>query len=277
MRLFYAALALEANTFLPIPTSYQAFVEKIYYPPGKHPETSGHQTGAIGAARTAAKRDGFELIEGSCYAAQPGGAAARAAYERMRDEILGQLKAALPVDGAVFNLHGAMVAHGYDDCEGDLLERVRALVGPTCVIGVELDPHCHLTRKRCGLADVIVLFKEYPHTDFVERGEEMVNLTLRAIRREIKPVKSVYDCRVVQSFPTSIQPMRGLVDKIMGLEGKNRVLSISIAHGFYYGDVPESGARILVLTDNAKPHGDNLAEEIGRELIALREQIGRAH
>ena len=60
MRLFYAALALEANTFLPIPTSYQAFVEKIYYPPGKHPEKAGHQTGAIAAARAAAKREGFE-------------------------------------------------------------------------------------------------------------------------------------------------------------------------------------------------------------------------
>src|SRR5204863_152520 len=103
-------------------------------------------------------------------------------------------------------------------------------------------------------------------------GEEMVNLTLRTIRGEIKPVKSVYDCRVIQSFPTSIQPMRGLVDKIMALEGKNRVLSVSIAHCFYYGDVPECGARILVLTDDAKTHGDKLAEEIGQELIALREQ-----
>src|SRR5436190_11407916 len=271
MRLFYAALALEANTFLPIPTSYQAFVEKIYYPPGKHPETSGHQTGAVAAARAAARRDGFELIEGSCYAAQPGGAASRVAYERMRDEILGQLRAALPVDGAVFNLHGAMVAHGYDDCEGDFLERARALVGPQCVIGIELDPHCHLTAKRCALADVIVLFKEYPHTDFVARGEETVDLVLRAIRREIKPVKSVYDCRMLASFPTSTQPMRGLVDKIMALEGKERVLSVSIGHCFPYGDVPECSARILVLTDNAKPHGDRLAEEIGRELIALRE------
>ena len=84
-----------------------------------------------------------------------------------------------------------MVAHGYDDCEGDFLERVRALVGPKAVIGVELDPHCHLTEKRCAAADVIVLFKEYPHTDFAERGEEMVDLTLRTIRGEIKPVKSV--------------------------------------------------------------------------------------
>src|ERR1043166_354360 len=272
MRLFYAALALEANTFLPVPTSYQAFVEKIYFPPGKYPEKPAHQTGAMGVVHARAARGDFELVEGSCYAAQPGGAAARAAYERMRDEILGQLEAALPVDGVTLNLHGAMVAHGYDDCEGDLLERVRALVGPTCVIGVELDPHCHLTKKRCALADVIVLFKEYPHTDFVERGEEMVDLTLRTIRHEIKPVKSVFDCRVIASFPTSIQPMRGLVDKIMALEGKNRVLSISIGHCFPYGDVPECGARILVITDDAKQHGDTLAEEIGRELIAFREQ-----
>jgi microcystin degradation protein MlrC len=272
MRLFYAALALEANTFLPLPTSYQAFVEKLYFPPGRYPERGAHQTGAMDAVRARARRGEFELIEGSCYAAQPGGAAARAAYERMRDEILDQLKAALPVDGAVFNLHGAMVAHGYDDCEGDFLERARALTGPDCVIGVELDPHCHLTRKRCALADIIVLFKEYPHTDFVARGEETVELVLRAIRREIRPVKSVFDCRLLASFPTSRQPMRGLVDCIMALEGRDRVLSVSIGHCFPYGDVPECGARILVITDDAKPHGDRLAEEIGRELIALREQ-----
>jgi microcystin degradation protein MlrC len=272
MRLFYAALALEANTFLPLPTSYQAFVEKLYYRPGDYPARQPHQTGAMDAVRARAARGDFELIEGSCYAAQPGGAAARAAYERMRDEILGQLEAALPVDGVVFNLHGAMVAHGYDDCEGDMLERVRALAGETCVIGVELDPHCHLTKKRCALADVIVLFKEYPHTDFAARGEEVVKLVLRKIRREIKPVKSVFDCRMIASFPTSSQPMRGLVDRIMALEGRERVLSVSIGHCFPYGDVAECGARVLVITDDAKSRGDQLAEQIGRELISFREQ-----
>jgi microcystin degradation protein MlrC len=272
MRLFYAALALEANTFLPLPTSYQAFVEKLYYRPGDYPARQSHQTGAMDAVRARAARGDFELIEGSCYAAQPGGAAARAAYERMRDEILGQLEAALPVDGVVLNLHGAMVAHGYDDCEGDILERVRALAGETCVIGVELDPHCHLTKKRCALADIIVLFKEYPHTDFAERGEEVVELVLRKIRREIKPVKSVFDCRMIASFPTSSQPMRGLVDRIMALEGRERVLSVSIGHCFPYGDVAECGARVLVITDDAKSRGDQLAEQIGRELISFREQ-----
>ena len=268
MRLFYAALALEANTFLPIPTSYQAFVEKIYYPPGKHPEKSGHQTGAIGGgARARAKRDGFELIEGSCFAASPAGTTIRAAYERMRDEIIGQLKAALPVDGAVFGLHGAMVADGYDDCEGDFIARVRALVGPRTVIGVELDPHCHLTVKRYAAADIIVLYKEFPHTDFAERGEDVLDLVLRTLRGEINPVKSLFDCRQIQAFrldPADAGSRRQHHrDRRQGrhpLDLDRPLLSLWRCR--------QLGGRILVVTDKARPHGDELAKD--------RPRIGRA-
>src|SRR5262249_34412549 len=145
------------------------------------------------------------------------------AYEQMRDEILGQLKAALPVDGVMFGLHGAMVADGYDDCEGDLIGRARALVGAKVPIAVELDPHNHMTRARVKEASIIICYKEFPHTDFAERAEELVELTLQAARGKIKPVMSLFDCRMIASFPTSIQPMRGFVDKIKTLEGKNGV------------------------------------------------------
>lgn len=271
MRIYAAALALEANTFSPLPTSWEAFVEKLHFPPGAHPAEPRHQTGAFWAARERARGGRFTLVEGSCFAAQPGGPAATTAYERMRDTILAEIKAALPLDGVVLALHGAMVAFGYDDCEGDLLERVRSLVGADCVIGVEFDPHCHLTRRKCAFADIIVLFKEYPHTDFVARGEEVVTLVLDAIGGKVKPVLSLYDCRTIASFPTTVEPMRSLVDEIMMLEGKDDILSISIGHGFPSADVPEMGARILVISDGAKARGDILAERIGRRLIALRE------
>ena len=75
MRLFYAALALEANTFLPVPTSYQAFVEKLYFPPGKYPARGAHQTGAIDAVRARAGRGEFELIEGSARGSRRRGVA----------------------------------------------------------------------------------------------------------------------------------------------------------------------------------------------------------
>ena len=271
MRIFSACLAQETNTFSPMATSHRSFLEQQAWRPGEHPAEPTMQTAAFWVARERAAAEGFTFLPGSCFWAMPGGLASRDAYEAMRDEILGQLAAALPVDGVVLGLHGAMVAQGYENCEGDLLERIRHLVGPEAVIGVELDLHCHLTVRCCRLADLIVLYKEYPHTDFVARGEELLRLVLATIRGEIRPAMSLWDCRLIASFPTTAQPMRGLVDRAMAAEGRDGVLSVSLGHGFPSGDVPESGARVLVITDDAKPVGDRVAREFGEALSALRE------
>nr|WP_283806970.1 M81 family metallopeptidase [Bradyrhizobium canariense] len=127
--------------------------------------------------------------------------------------------------------------------KGDILERVRALVGPKCVIGVELDPHCHPTLKRVKLADVIVLYKEFPHTDAMERANDVLDIVLNTLRGKVKPVMSLYDCRQLGVYPTTLPLMRGFVDGIKRMEGTAGVLSISICHGFSAADVPESHTR----------------------------------
>ena len=271
MRLFSATIATETNTFSPLPTSLAAYRESVFLRPGEHPaETPLMCTAPLWVARRRAAAEGFTLIEGSCFAASPAGTTNRADYEFMRDEILAQVKAALPLDGVLLGLHGAMVAHGYDDVEGDVIERVRALVGPDCIIGVELDPHCHLTLKRVRLADIVVLYKEFPHTDVVERAEDLLTLVLRTLRKEIRPVMSLFDCRQIGSYPTTLPLMRAFVDKTAAMEGKNGVLSVSIGHCFPYADVPELGGRILVITDGDKAKADRLATEIGQEFISMR-------
>jgi microcystin degradation protein MlrC len=271
MRLFSATLATETNTFSPLPTSLENYRESVFFGAGEHPADAPRMcTAPLFVARARASEEGFELIEGSCFAASPAGTTNRADYETMRNEILGQLEAALPVDGLLLGLHGAMVAHGYDDVEGDIIERCRAIVGPKCVIGVELDPHCHLTMKRVSNADIIVLYKEFPHTDVVERAEDLLDLVLATLRGKVKPVMSVYDCRQIQSYPTTMQPMRGIVDRIMAMEGKDGILSVSIAHCFPYGDVPEIGTRVLVIADGDKKKADALATQLGEELVGLR-------
>jgi microcystin degradation protein MlrC len=270
MKLFTASLATETNTFSPIPTSIENFYDSFYARPGEHPDEPKLCTAPLWVGRRRARAEGWTLIEGSCSFAEPSGRVSREAYEQLRDEILDQLRAAMPVDGVLLGLHGAMVAFGYDDCEGDLTARVREIVGRGTVIGVEHDPHCHLTEKRLASSDILICFKEFPHTDTVERAEEVVDLTLRAIRGEIRPRMSMFDCRMIASFPTTREPMRSFVDKISALEGREGVLSISVAHGFPYADVPDVGARILVITDDRKNYGDRLAEELGRELYAMR-------
>ncbi len=271
MRLFAATIATETNTFSPMPTSLAGYRESVFLRPGEHPDDAPLMcTSPLWVARRRARADAFTLIEGSCFAASPAGTTVRKDYELMRDEILAQAREAMPLDGVLLGLHGAMVADGYDDVEGDVLERLRAIVGPKCVIGVELDLHCHLTVKRVELADVIVLYKEFPHVDVAERAEELLDLVLGTIRREIAPVMSLYDCRQISSYPTTLPLMRAFVDKVKAMEGKGGVLSISIGHCFPYADVPELGGRILVVMDRDKAAGDALATRVGEEFVSMR-------
>ncbi len=100
----------------------------------------------------------------------PRGRTVRHVYEALRDEILADLRAAMPVDAVQLLLHGAMAAEGYDDCEGDLAAHIRAVVGSDVAIGLELDLHCHLPALMQRSADAIVAFKEYPHIDAEPRG-----------------------------------------------------------------------------------------------------------
>lgn len=270
MRIFTASFATETNTFSPVPTDRASFEMAFYAAPGEHPETPTLCSAPMVVLRKRAREEGFELIEGTATWAEPGGLLQRKAYEELRDEILGQLRAALPVDGVILGLHGAMVAQGYDDCEGDLLEHIRAIVGADVLIASELDPHSHLTAKRVHNADILAAFLEFPHTDFYERGEHVVDLALRALKGEIKPVISTFDCRMIGVYPTSREPMRSYVDRMKALHGRNGILSVSLIHGFMAGDVPELGTQVMVVTDNDPAKGAALAEKLGMELFALR-------
>ncbi|MGE0715715.1 MAG: M81 family metallopeptidase [Alphaproteobacteria bacterium] len=273
MRCFTATLGTETNTFSPMLTGRESYEGHFLVRPGEHPDRPVQCTAPLWAARKRAASKGWDVVEGTCAFAAPAGMTVRKVYEELRDEILGQLQAAIPVDIVLMGMHGAMVAEGYDDCEGDMLARIRAIVGPKVVVGVELDPHCHLTAKRLEAADVVILYKEFPHTDFMERGEELADLVEATFLGKVKPVKSVFDCRMINSFPTSRQPMRGFVDRIMAMEGKDGILSISVAHCFPYADVPELGTKVLVITDGQPEKGAALAEKLGRELWDLREQV----
>ena len=273
MRVFSGSLATETNTFGPMPTGMASFRDRGYYPAGQHPDHMTFFSGPLWAARLRGKDAGWTLIEGMVAGAQPSGTTTRAAYESLRDELLADLRGALPVDMVVLGLHGAMVADGYDDCEGDLLQRVRAIVGPDVIVGAELDPHNHLTPAMTTSADLLIAFKEYPHTDILERGLEVVDLCAAMVAKKIKPVCAVVDCEMITTIHTSRQPARGFVDKLQSLEGHDGVLSISVTHGFAWGDVPEMGTKLLVYTDGDQAQADALARRLADELIAMRDLL----
>jgi microcystin degradation protein MlrC len=177
MRLFTGGLGTETNTFSPILTAPGDFT--VIREAGVAPEVIYGSTVEVWEGLAAER--GWETQFGLYAWAQPGGITTRAAYETLRDELLERLAAALPVDVVLLFLHGAMVADGYDDCESDLVGRVRALAGPA-VIAVELDLHCDILPQMVEDADLIVTFKEYPHTDVDDRARELFALAAAAKR-----------------------------------------------------------------------------------------------
>ena len=269
-RVFLGSIATETNTFSPLRTSLQDFKDSFYAPPGQHPKTPTLCSAIYPVARSRADEFNWHIIEGTASWAEPGGIVNQKTWEFLRDQILEEIKIAMPLDIVILGLHGAMVSQGCLDCEGELLSLVREIVGSAAIIGATFDPHSHLSSLRTEKLNVITVFKEFPHTDFVEIAENLISLVHRTSVDEINPVISTFDCLMIEVLPTSRQPMRGFVDKIKALEGHGSVLSISIIHGFMAGDVPDLGSKIIVITDNDKKVGEMLAEKLGLELFSMR-------
>jgi len=272
MKVFTATLGTETNTFSSLPTGMQMFEETCLYRAGSYGTKVPSFGSPLAVWKQLSEARGWKVEESLCAFAMPAGKTVRRVYEAFRDEILADLKAAMPVDIALISLHGAMVAEGYDDCEGDLLTRIRDIIGPKAMLGAELDLHCHISDAILKAATAIVLFKEYPHIDIPERAHDLFHVIADAAEGKTKPVMAAFDCKMIGIFHTTREPMRGFVDKLSAMEGKDGILSLSVGHGFPWGDVAEMGSRIVAVTDGDPAKAAKLAETLGREFYGMRHE-----
>ncbi|GGX21645.1 microcystinase C [Pigmentiphaga litoralis] len=273
MKLFVAALGAETNTFSPLPTGTASYRGDLYFAAGQHPDEVTFFGGPLIAARRRGKAQGWQVIEGMVASAAPGGITTRDAYESLRDELLADLDAALPVDMVLLGLHGAMVADGYEDCEGDLLRRARERVGPGVILGATLDPHAHLSDAMVAQADLLIAFKEYPHTDILERADELVDRCIDLYEGRLHACPAVIDCEMIVPIHTTREPARGYMARVRALEGQGGIFSISVVQGFATGDVPDMGTKVLVYHDGDAVAATHQARQLADELIALRDGL----
>lgn len=273
MKLFIAGLDTETNTFAPLPTGRRAFAEGFIAHGDATQQPENYCSAQLNVWRRRAEERGWAVAESLCAFAEPGGIIVRAVYEALRDEILDDLRRAMPVDMVILALHGAMAAEGIDDCEGDILGRVRAIVGDGVPIGAELDLHCHITEAMVRHATALVAYKEYPHVDIPARAEDLFRIIADAAEGRTRPVTGVFDCRMINTYRTTEQPLRGFVDRMLALEGRDGIISVSLGHGFPWGDVADVGAKILVIADGDSAKAERLARSLGEEFFAMRDAI----
>lgn len=280
MRIFVAVMSHETNVFSPIPTGLAAFDANALYLPGvTEPERAkrtlaGLETmaGPADFLRLARER-GHEVVIGPVAAAHPGGAVVRQAYETIRDAIVTAAAGAGSVDAVLLFLHGAQVADGYDDCEGDLLTRLRNVFGPKPAIGALLDLHGALSAEMMSAATALVFCKEYPHTDYPERARELFDIIEGAAEGRISPAMTRLTVPCLGGLHTKRSPAREMIEEAKALEGRDGVLSISIIHGFSLADVPDSSGNVLVVTQGAPEQGEAVARGLGKRFYAMRGSV----
>ncbi|KQW42836.1 MULTISPECIES: M81 family metallopeptidase [unclassified Roseateles] len=280
MRLFLGGLVHETSSFSPLPTSVQSFRDGvlIHRSDARALQQLVAQPNLVGVIAAAA-RQGDTLLPGLYAEAQPSGPLSRADYERLRDELLADLQATLSlgaVDAVLLVLHGAMLAEGYPDCEGDLLVRVRELVGPRVPLGALLDLHCNLSPSMVESGAVLVACKEYPHIDYAARGEELHAMLGAMARGELAVRAQWRRVPMLGIFGTTQPPMRDFVQQLQASEQTvPGVLSVSALHGFPWSDTPHTSAAVLVLSQDtpaAAKAATQLLGELAETFYGLRER-----
>jgi microcystin degradation protein MlrC len=195
----------------------------------------------------------------------PMGTITEEAFETLVSRMLARIEANGPFDVVLLALHGAAVAEHQPDADGEIIERVRRLVGSEVVIGVALDMHANISERMVKNSTVINAYLTNPHVDPRPRARQIADLAVATARREVRPVA------VLRQIPaainilrqgTSDQPMKRLVAMANEMQGRPGILTVSLAEGFPYADVEELGMSVIVIADDDRDLANVTASEL---------------
>lgn len=280
MRIAIGGISHETSTFVATPTTRGEFETGFGLYRGQElmDRFRGSNT-CTGGFIDAAHRQGVELVPLLWTFAYPGGLIPQLDYTTLKNELLDQLEQAMAstgrIDGVLLDLHGAMVVEGIDDGDGDLIESVRQTVRGTCPIVATFDLHGNHTQHRVDAATAVVGFDTYPHVDMAERGREAFDLIARTIRGEIQPVMAFRPLPLLWSAScqvTAHPPIDEAFRLVHEVENRPGILSVTLATGFPWADVPQLGASVIVVADHDRELARTTAEEIGDWVWARRDR-----
>lgn len=284
LRIAYGRLFHEANAYSPLRTTVEDF-ERMHLVAGaelaRATELGGVElksfmphaelTGFRQAVRLAG---GVEAVPLESALAVPSGPLTRAAWDELAGRLLARIERAMPLDGVYLALHGSMQVDDLEGApEGELLRRVRALVGESVKIAVSYDLHANLSAGLVGPVDVLIAYRSNPHWDLAPTGFRAGRRLVRAIRGEIRPVHAWRKLPMLLGGGTTIDflaPMRGVFRGMKRLERDRRVVSASLFMVHPFTDAEELGWAAHVSTDGDEGLARELADRLGDELWEMR-------
>jgi microcystin degradation protein MlrC len=265
MRIAIGQLWQETNTFNPLPTTRADF-ETFGIVRGGELVDRMADTNELGGCIQSLRAwpENPEIVGLVRLPAWPSGTVTAETFAWLRDEMVGALRRALPVDAVLLALHGSMVAAGAPDVEGEILEACRAIIGPKTPLAATLDLHANLTVKMACAADALVLYHTAPHVDVFETGQRGAKVLRRILDGE-RPVTAFQKLPlVVPAERANTQDLASVSfairEKLQEWERDPSILSAGLATVQPWLDIPELGSAVVIVTD-----GD---EELARDRCA---------
>lgn len=277
MRLVLAMMKHETNTFSPIVTDWARFEEWGAHVGAAVPAAFEHTRMPLAAYMKLAAEYGAEIVTPMAAEAMPSGPVEEETYEHMAGAICDAIRAGC--DGALLDLHGAMVpAHGFDG-EGMLLARIRE-IAPDLPIAVTCDLHCNLTPAMVDNATAIIGYKTYPHMDLYEVAEQIGRVVLEGMAGRASPVMAWGQAGVLSQTlcqGSDDEPMRTLIGMAREAENRPGVLAATIFGGFALADIPDAGTSVVVVTDGDRALAEAVRDELLQAAWDAREKFVYRH
>ncbi|MBX6373035.1 MAG: M81 family metallopeptidase [Acetobacteraceae bacterium] len=196
-----------------------------------------------------------------------GGLVTRDAFERIAGELIGRLSAAMPVDAVYLDLHGAMVTEDFEDGEGELLRRVRAVVGPDVPVAISLDYHANVTPQMVQATDALLGYLTYPHVDRAETGERAARAMELLLRRGRPPGRALRKTPFLIPLNdqcTLVEPSKSIVTRSVVAEGD--LVNLSYLAGFPPSDLFWCGPAVIAHAWSQEA-ADRAADALLREIV----------
>jgi microcystin degradation protein MlrC len=265
MKIAVGMIMQETNSFSTIPTDIDDFRYSSLLPLLEGQELVNAHRGReteVGGFLRVCEAHGVDVVPTIATFAVPSGNVTDRAFRWLQDLLMDQLAHAGDLDGVLLALHGSMIVDGLDDAEGELLAKVRGLVGVHAYVGCSLDLHANVTRKMVDNADILVGYET--HVDYGETGARVAELLIQCAENGVRSQ------RFLRKIPAVWAAHDYVLDMKRRLEQEAGVLTISLFDDNPWSDVEEYGPGVVVIVEEGEPSGARICAELATALWDVR-------
>ncbi len=271
----------ESNTFKKGETTLQDFRDEVFDLGQAAIDRFGDVNDELAGFLDAGREAGWHVTHSVSAHANPGAPVSREAFDHLAGiicEAAAEHRATL--DGILLSLHGSMVPSFCEDGEGELLRRLREVVGPDLPVAVTLDLHAMVTPAMVERAQILVSYKTYPHVDMRETGRHAGRLLDAAMRGAIRP-RTIRAHRPMldeaNAGRTDVPETAALYTRAAAHEAEPGILAVSVNAGFSEADIAEMGPTVLVTHDKgAEARAREIAEGLADTIWNQRGRVSNA-